>query len=265
MAYLFDRTLSSQLGWSHVTNLSGMRRLSIHAWIYAVSAAGSLFAQTTGGNTNGFALYHQGTDATSVLFGVFDAVTVGYNAKAGILQVGMWNAVHFVYDGTEAGVARGRVWVNGLEITSWDTSVTMPTSVGTSTGIFRVGTEEGTLNFWSGRIAEVAIWPNLALTNPQIIRAMAAGLSARNAHPVGLAHYMPLSRASGTVDVLTGRDASASSTVTLVEHPFTQQPFRRRLTSRLITSLPSVAWLPVSRVAQGPVTRFAPGGMVPPG
>jgi hypothetical protein len=267
MAYLFDRSLSSNLQYSHVTGFSGTTRFSVNAWVYVTGATTGydpIMGQSSA-STNGWYCVNFNNDPTSFNFGIRNGATEGgNNVGSGFFILNAWNPVHIVFDGNATGVARGRAWVNGTEFTSWTGTTTNPTSVGAVTTAFEVGTEQSA-TFWSGRLAELAIWPNLALTNPQVIRAMANGLSAPSAHPVGLVHYMPLSRATGTVDVLTRRDASAKTAVTLVEHPFTQQPFRRRLASQLITSVPSVAWLPVSRVAQGPVTRFAPGGMVPPG
>src|ERR1051326_9032135 len=129
-AYAFDG-VNDGLNFAHISTLNGATKLTIAMWVYpiATGAFGCLIshigAATSGaGNTTGFAVLHNSTDASSLFLAFRNgASTNTKTTNTGVLTLNAWNAVFIVYDGTQGTAAnRVRLWIGGTEITSWATN-----------------------------------------------------------------------------------------------------------------------------------------------
>jgi len=112
------------------------------------------------------------------------------------------------------------------------------------------GSQDSTPGFyWSGNIAEFAIW-NVALTDVEVA-ILAKGYSPLLVRPQNLVSYWPLVRDSR--DIVGNYNLTAYNSPTVVSHPrvfYPTRPFYSQIASAIaIKSVSSVSWASVKQVS----------------
>lgn len=225
MGYSFSTTTNDKITWPHLSAFDGASKLSVSLWYDPTStdALGGIVSQIGGnitgeGGRSGFAIYHSGTDPLDVNIRARNDTTTPSAVSTGDdMSASGWMHLLMVYDGTQATNAnRVRFYVNGTEITLTHTD-THSTTLGTNDRPLKIGeAEDGYGANVMAKIAELAIWAGVAITDAGEISDLASGVTADAAVPTGLTFYAPLeSDANDTVVPATGTVTGA----TLTDHP----------------------------------------------
>jgi hypothetical protein len=205
------------------------QRLSIPASVSSGSVPIAMSARIYPTSTTGTrsAVYLRGTDPAGQVFGNIISIGFGFpNAqKAYYIQRGQnqgtfpsvnstasvtqndWNHIF----GQSVSLSSHQVWLNGAKTTSTTTGL----SINTGFAVAAIGNDGGTGNYFSGRIADVAIW-NTSLNDDEIA-SLAAGMTCDKVRPQSLVFYAPLVR--NLIDAKGGLTITNNNTATVANHP----------------------------------------------
>jgi hypothetical protein len=212
LARSFTRASSERIRYGHLAPISGAAQVVIACWIYPVDSVtyDFILSHMETAEFNGIGIQHNANDASSLFLVARNGSNSPYHQySASTLTLNAWNHVVMQYDGTQGTAAdRVRAYVNGGSVlTPASSSGTFPTTLGTYSSPPEFTLAEGVGRYWSGRLADVATWVGVTLTDDER-RALAMGAS-----PSGI-------RASALVlhDTLTGiatnRVTGVAATVT---------------------------------------------------
>jgi len=177
MALSFDG-VDDQVDWGDVDTLDGLSKLTISAWI-SVNTGQAAFEYILGkeGGTfpalNGFMLY---TDAANTTAGVLARNgNIAGGTVAGAITLNTFMHWLYVYDGTGAANAdRLKLFLNGTQQTLTFSGTIAATIGATATPLMYSG-NQNSQGFATCTIAEVGIWPDVAITDSTIISGLAGG------------------------------------------------------------------------------------------
>ncbi len=211
---------SDVASYGTIAGLNGASAASISAWLYRSSTGttcglGGVAGSSAGGGTNRFSCIWF-TDAR-LYFSAGQSGTGGY-AYASLSGTG-WRHVTLVFDGSESGTARAKLYIDGTAA-----SVTYLSTPGTALGNvspFVLG-KDASDRFCGGAVAEVGLWVGTALAAGQC-----AALGVGVVPPAVLLPtlYSPLAgRASPEPDLVGGYSGTLTGT-SQAEHP---RVYRRR-------------------------------------
>jgi hypothetical protein len=223
MARVFVSTSSEQISYPHLSGLDGASQAAISVWIDPAATADSFawfFGQQDSSNpSNGIGmLINAGNGPTSVLsFARNGATGPSQNYSSGTLSTG-WCHVLLVYDGTEGTASdRLRLYVDGALATPASTSGTLPTTIGTTSSPFILGSAGGS-QYWSGAQAGLYVWQGVVLDSTE--RGLLAGGDLGSAvHPSGLILSDGLWQGSTPTNLITSAAATVTGTTETTDPP----------------------------------------------
>lgn len=219
---------SDKVDWGDLDALDGLTKLTISAWMYFDSTAGDfgyMLSKESGSGSNifGWVLTMKTSDAN------LHVIARNNDASNGHFVTTLDALRHYLYvfDGTQSTDAtRLKCWDQGAQQTLTFVG-TIPASIGANAAPMRYGAHPLDTNFAKGRIAEVGIWPGVAITHPTIIAHLAAGACPLFYQDLGLRfhdHGRPtVGEALG--DMIGGATPTITGT-TFAAHPTITYPAR---------------------------------------
>lgn len=231
MAMSFDG-VDDSVDWGDVNALDGLAKLTVSAMIKVrTGSAGFGYAVSKATEVpdplNGWSLLSGALNTTAYVFARNAGLGDGSVASAITLDTFMhWL---YVYDGAGAANAdRLKLYLNGTQQTLDFGATTIPATIGAHAQTMLYG---GNRNgaFGSHDIAEVGIWPGVAITTPGIIAGLAAGQCPLFYADQGLrfCDHGQFTSGAPVVDVLQLASATVTG-ATFATHPPTTHPWRGR-------------------------------------
>lgn len=213
MARQFDPTVSSSIGYPHVSAFDARETLAVWAWVYVESGAND-WATILGqfASSQGF--------AWQIESGAEDAIFLPYrNGGGNALQGGLgsmalgWNGVYVTFDGGRAEVDRVKLWVGGV----FNTAIASgnPTTIGTNAAQLKYGVRDEEGLYWKGRLAEPAFWLD---ADESRLASLAAGYTP-DWFQTNLHVHTPLRVGDGAIDLKGNAGTPTISNASEVAHP----------------------------------------------
>lgn len=232
MARLFDNVASDNLSVANA--IASATPLSVFCWCYpdeAITGVQMCIADT--GSTN-----HYFRLNTSATFQVVAATAAGgaaaQSTTTGTGSINTWMHI----GGTFGSSAHRQAWLNGTAATAQTSNLT-PTGLDTAGIGFRPASSP--LGYFSGRIAEAAVW-NVELSAAEIA-ILAAGYSPLCLARRPVAYWPLLGRFSPEIDTVGRFDLTVTGAVA-AEHPRIIYP-RSRQIGVPVAAAPGAASLPI--------------------
>lgn len=232
MARTFANATTNYLnvGDAAAIDISGTA-FSISCWVNvaALSARQGLIVKR--GTLYQFELRIEATTGI-VTFIIDDGTSVFNSATASAVTAGSWYHILAVKNGTGAGALY--VYLNGTKGTATTSNVSVNASDGSL--LFGCGGTAGSRsNALNGDLAEVAIWPTVALTDAEAV-SLAKGFSPALIRPASLEGYWPIDgRGSPEIDRANGNGATVNGT-SAAAHPRMLYPTRGQVGIRPLRS-----------------------------
>ena len=163
----FDSASSDYISTPIFSELDGLTTLSFSAWIKPTSSSSSIILSIQ--DTIGYEQLQIFRHSTGYLVGKIYGGSIGRLARTqspNIAPLNVWTHIAFTVDLSQALGSRGKLYINGSDVTSTDS--TNQATINTSGGGIFIGKRNVISDlYFDGLIDEVAIW-NTALTSTQI-------------------------------------------------------------------------------------------------
>lgn len=172
--------------------------------------------------TSTFCLYVDGTAAGDPVKAGTQNNTFAAAASSAGPSLNTWGHACGVWSAINARAA----YFNGANKGTNNTSLTPNVPTKTDIGCYYTWTTSGVpYRFWSGLIAEAAMW-NIALTDAEVA-VLATGISPLAVHPANLVAYWPLiGKYSPEIDTVGGYGMTLTASAPVVAaHPRVRYPF----------------------------------------
>jgi hypothetical protein len=219
MSYSFVRTNSDVINYGHISAIDGVSQLTLSFWYQAgddgaVDYCG-VMSQING--VNGLSIDVQNTDDASLIYAFRGGGNKNFIRLTSPLTVGVWKHVYVVFDGTQATEGnRVRVWIDGTEITSWDTA-NADTTIGTTAVDFLFGYNG--YHYRTMKLAEVAMWIGESVTTGTVISDLASGVIASTANPTGLDFHVRMNSSGDVNDSAGSLTGTVTGATYSTDHP----------------------------------------------
>lgn len=227
MARAFVRASSEKISYPNLAAIGGAGKVAVSFWIYPTGSSsydaifGQLGAASGAGSSHGFLIQHQLASGTDLQVNFRSGGYSGaYHIFSNKLTLNTWQHVLVQYDSAEAASGdRVKLYVNGT-VQAHAAHSAIVGNVGTTNQPLLLGST-GTTNYWSGNLAEAAIWTGVVLDSTQRTNLATNKYAANDASlSSGLVFYAPLDSA-GTAGVndLIGPYTGTATGTSVVSHP----------------------------------------------